>query len=203
MVDIVDIVDMTDEMQHIKLGQDAVPMKRKRLTRDAWGFEGFPYRQVRVDMPGFGGLVCLIDGLTGQNQYWKLPIAGQVPVCGDGMTWLQLIPDGQSHVLTAKYYHGKVGIWYADMIECVDYDPDGVAVFVDKYLDVIFTPQGDLHIDDRDELDAALAAGSITQAQYDGALRECDVVLDAYCRDVAQTERLCDAVLACALHSTI
>ena len=35
-------------------------MKRKRLDRDSWGFQHFPYYQMRVDLPEFHGMVCLI-----------------------------------------------------------------------------------------------------------------------------------------------
>ena len=42
------------------------------------------------------------------------------------MTWLELIPDHTNRVITVKYF------------------PDGIAVYIDKYLDVIFTPEGDV-----------------------------------------------------------
>ena len=123
-------------------------MKRKRLDRDLWTFDRYPYYQLRVDMDDYHGLVCLIQLMggvahidDGQYQYWDRPQAGKVAVCGKGMTWLQLIPDEKSHVLTVKYLPDDiVSIWYVDIIENVEYDPDGVAVFVDKYLDVTFTP---------------------------------------------------------------
>jgi predicted RNA-binding protein associated with RNAse of E/G family len=73
------------------------------------------------------------------------------------MVWLQLIPDNKSRVITAKYlpekkilngreYSHSVSVWYTDIIERIEYDSDGVAVFVDKYIDVIFTPQGEVII---------------------------------------------------------
>ncbi len=64
-------------------------------------------------------------------------------------------------------------------------------VFVDKYLDVIFTPEGDVKIDDRDELDKAFASGELTQAQYDAALSECDRIIQEYCKDIRKTDRWC------------
>ncbi len=112
------------------------------------------------------------------------------------MTWLQLIPDGKSHVLTAKYLpNHSVSIWYADVIENMEYDADGVAVFIDKYLDVTFTPQGDVSLDDRDELNEALQSGDITKEQYDSALKEGDYIIDAYCTDIAKTEAICNKIL--------
>lgn len=182
-------------------------MKRKRFDRDLkWGFQHFPYYQMRVDTEDFHGLACVIKLTDGEYCYWNLPAAGQVPVCGKGMTWLQLIPDQRQYVITAKYvpvpkmlggieYPNSVSVWYVDMIEGIEYDRDGVAVFVDKYLDVIFTPQGDIVVDDRDELDEALASGELTQEQYDGALEECGKVLKELCTDVSATEERCSKIL--------
>ena len=185
-------------------------MKRKRLDRDkntgGWGFNGFPYHQMRVDIDEFHGLVCLIQLTHGKYYHWNLPIAGKTAVCGKGMTWLQLIPDGKSRVITAKYLpkklfrkSQKISIWYVDIIENIEYDADGVAVFIDKYLDVIFTPQGDVGIDDRDELDDALESGDISKAQYDAALMECDLIVEELCSDIEQikkTEMWCYKILS-------
>ena len=137
-------------------------MKRKRLDRDAWGFQYFPYYQMRVETEHFKGLVALICMTSGEPQYWECAKAGKVQVCGEGMRWLQLIPDGQKRVITVKYFaNGAVGtersnypewareefcpsVWYADVIDELIYDDEGIAVYVDKYLDVIFSPEGAL-----------------------------------------------------------
>ena len=77
------------------------------------------------------------------------------------------------------------------MIEDIEFDSDGVAAYIDKYLDVVFTPQGDVKIDDRDELDEALQTGDITEDQYQSALAECDRILEQYCADIEDTEMYC------------
>ncbi|MBQ8546902.1 MAG: hypothetical protein IJ427_00235, partial [Lachnospiraceae bacterium] len=69
-------------------------MKRKRLDRDAWGFQYFPYYQMRVETEHFKGMVALICMTSGETRYWECPKAGKVQVCGEGMRWLQMIPDG-------------------------------------------------------------------------------------------------------------
>lgn len=141
-------------------------------------------------------MVCLIRIVSGDRCFWHMPRAGKVAVCGAGMTWLQLIPDGANHVLTAKMTRsGRVNVWYADVVDHVDADPDGVAAFTDMYLDVIFSPQGDVKVDDRDELDAAYRSGELTQAQYDLAIAEGDRIMEAYCRDLRRTESWCRHLL--------
>jgi predicted RNA-binding protein associated with RNAse of E/G family len=170
-------------------------MKRKRFDRDIWNFGDFPYYQMRVDTDEFHGLVCLLKLMNGnikveggKYQYWNRPKAGKVAICGKGMTWMQLIPDSQEHTLTVKYLpDNTMSICYIDIIENIEYDPDGVAVFIDKYLDVDFTPQGDVSIYDRDELDEAFEAGEISDKQYNAALNECDKVIEKYCSDIPKS----------------
>ena len=190
-------------------------MKYKRLDRDGWKFDKYPYYQMRVDIEEFHGLVCLIQLMgTGwydtkkfgymtlgkcdtQYQYWEFPKAGKSAINGKGMKWLQLIPDGKKHVITAKYLpDNSVSVWYVDIIEDIEYDTDGVAIFIDKYLDVTFTPQGDVSIDDRHELDEAYNSGELSKEQYDSALKECDLIIDKLCSDINKTESICYKILS-------
>lgn len=172
-----------------------ISMKRKRLDRDGWReynkCKPPRYYQMRVDTDDFRGLVCPIQWIDGQYRYWNFSKSGKRAVIGEGMTWLQLIPDGKKRVITAMYLPDyTLSVCYVDVIENLEYDPDGVAVFIDKYLDVVFTPQDGAGIDDRDELDEAFQSGDITKAQYDSALDECDSIMAELCADIAKTEKL-------------
>ncbi len=120
-------------------------MTKKRLDRDKkWGFQGFPYYQMRMDNEDFHGLVSVIKLMSGNYFFWEKPKAGKIPVCGEGMLWLQLIPDGRYQAITAKFlpesrtvqgikYSKSVSVWYADVIDGWGYDEDGVAYFTDQY----------------------------------------------------------------------
>lgn len=187
-------------------------MKHKRLNRDQWGFMYYPYYQMRIDHELFHGLVCLIRLTDGEKNYWATPKAGRIQVTGEGMTWLELIPDDARRVITVMYFpdgtHGperqnypltaseeyQPSIWYVDIIEGTGYDEDGIAAFIDKYLDVIITPEGDVKVDDRDELDAAYASGELTKEQYDAALAEGEDILKAYGGDIRGLDAWCAAV---------
>ena len=164
-------------------------MKRKRLDRDiGWGFQGFPYYQTRLDERGFKGFASLIDILSGEQHCWDFEKAEKAAVSGGGMKWLQLVPDGKSRLITAMYKpDGALSVCYIDVIERLEFDPDGVAAYVDKYLDVVFTPEGDAGILDRDELDCALGSKDITKRQYDAALKECENIFDEMCRDIPRS----------------
>lgn len=187
-------------------------MKHKRLNRDQWGFMYYPYYQMRIDHELFHGLACLIRFTDGEKNYWATPKAGRIQVTGEGMTWLELIPDDTRRVITVMYFpdgtHGperqnypltaseeyQPSIWYVDIIEGTGYDEDGIAEFIDKYLDVIITPEGDVKVDDRDELDAAYASGELTKEQYDAALAEGEAILKAYGGDIRGLDAWCAAV---------
>ena len=187
-------------------------MNHKRLNRDKWGFQYYPYYQMRIDHELFHGMVCLIRFTDGEKNYWETPKAGRIQVTGEGMTWLELIPDDTRRVITTMYFpdgthdperkHYPVtvderyqpSIWYIDIIEGIEQDEDGVAVFIDKYLDVIITPEGDVKVDDRDELDAAYASGELSKEQYDAALAEGEAILQAYGGDIRGLDAWCAAV---------
>lgn len=182
-------------------------MKEKRLDRDSWGFQGFPYYQVRVDTEHFHGLVGLIYILSGKPQYWKLEKNKKTPVCGKGMFWLQLIPDGQKRVITAKYtrkkkkidgvkYPYSISVIYCDVIDRFYYaEEDLVATFVDKYLDVILSPKGDAAYDDMEELEEAFKSGELTEEQYKDALAEGADILETLGKDFLETEVWCNEIL--------
>lgn len=177
-------------------------MTRKRLNREAkWGFQFYPYHQKHIETDFFSGLATVIELTDGQNLYWDFfEKAGKTQVAGAGMKWLQFVPNGKKHCVTAKILpNGRVSVWYVDVIEALEFDEDGMAVIVDKYLDVLFTPQGDVWVADKEELDAAYESGELTTEQYEEALKEGDWIVENYCKDVATTEKWCMQILECVL----
>lgn len=186
-------------------------MTKKRLDRDKkWGFQGFPYYQMRMDTEDFHGLVSVIKLMAGDYFFWEKPKAGKIPVCGKGMVWLQLIPDNQYRAITAKFlpesrtvqgvkYSKSVSVWYVDVIDNWGYDEDGVAYFTDQYLDVVFDVEGDVSIEDRDELDAAYKAGELSEEQYQRAIKEGNAIVSELCSDVEKTQLWCENILKLAM----
>lgn len=174
-------------------------MTKKRLTRDLkWGFQYFPYYQMRIDCDKFHGWAALNELTDGKNIYWNFfEKAGKVPVAGKGMCWLTLIPDGKKHSMTAMFMeNGNVSAWYIDVIQSVAMDEDGVLAFMDQYLDVMLTTSGDVLVDDKDELDAAYQSGEFTQEQYEAALLEGQKIIDEWGKDIHATELICKEMLS-------
>lgn len=187
-------------------------MNRKRLDRDrGWGFHYFPYYQMRIDCDIFHGFASVIKLTDGETIYWEKPKAGRFAVAGGGMTWLQLVPDSKSRLITVpfipksnvidgKEYSFTMTGAYVDVIERLEYDPDDVAAYVDKYLDVVFTPQGDIEVQDEDELDEAYEAGDITKEQYVAALKEGIYILSELCVDIPKTVKFFSDILEYAFN---
>jgi len=172
-------------------------MTHKKLTRDQkWGFQYYPYRQCRIESEIFSGWAAINDLTDGENIYWDFPKAGKVPVAGEGMCWMTLLPDHKKRSITAMFTKDRrVSGWYIDVIEKVAFHEDGVLGFIDEYLDVMMTTAGDIIIDDRDELDEAYRSGELTKEQYENALKEGDSIVRELGSDITATEEWCMEVL--------
>lgn len=172
-------------------------MNKMRLTRDRkWFFQYFPYHQMRMDNELFKGWVSLNYLTDGEERFWEYEKSGKVPVCGKGMVWLTLIPDDRKRCIGAYIKPDRrVSVWYVDVIEETGIDEDGIVYYLDKYLDVILTPQGDVVVQDRDELDAAYESGELNDLQYEEALREGELIIKELAADMKNTEEFCLAVL--------
>ena len=172
-------------------------MNKMRLTRDRkWGFQFFPYHQMHMDNELVKGWVSINYLTDGETMYWEYEKAGKVPVCGKDMLWLTIIPDDKQRCIGAYFLpNRRVSTWYVDVIDGVGMDDDGVVYYIDKYLDVLLTPQGDVKIADRDELDAAYESGELTQKQYEDAILEGERIVEEMATDIAATEKFCIDVL--------
>ncbi len=173
-------------------------MTKKRLTRDLkWGFQYFPYYQMRIECDRFHGWAALNELTDGEYLYWDFfNKAGKVPVAGKGMCWLTLIPDGEKHSITAMFTeNGDVSAWYIDVIHSLIIDDDGVLAFIDQYLDVMLTTSGDILVDDEEELEAAYKSGELTKEQYEETLLEGQRIIDKWGKDISATEFLCKEIL--------
>ena len=172
-------------------------MNKMRLTRDKkWYFQYFPYHQMHMDNEVFKGWVSLNYLTDGETRYWEYEKSGKIPVSAKGMTWLTLIPDDRKRCIGAYIKPDRrVSVWYVDVIEETGIDEDGIVYYIDKYLDVILTPQGDVIVQDRDELDAAYESGELSDFQYEEALKEGELILKELAENIEKTEEFCLAVL--------
>lgn len=161
-------------------------MKRARLSYDNWTC--ITDRQVTVKQvkdATFTGHVVLMDILhVSGPQTWQVDGLTWT-VCQDGVKWLCMLPEEGGYCMTAMLDEkNNVVLWYIDMIDDQGVDPDGIPWFHDLYLDLVVLPNGYVMVDDRDELDEALASGDVTKAQHGRALQTGRMLLDGLAGDI-------------------
>ena len=79
-----------------------------RLTRDRkWFFQYFPYHQMYMDNELVKGWVAINYLTDGETRYWNYEKSGDVAVCGKGMIWLTIIPDGSFRVSQINPQRGE------------------------------------------------------------------------------------------------
>ena len=172
-------------------------MNKMRLIRDKkWFFQFFPYHQIYMNNELLIGWVAINYLTDGEEQFWDLEKAGSVAVCEKNMTWLTIIPNNKARCISAYFLPNRdVSAWYIDVIEETGIDNDGIVYYVDKYLDVILTPQGDICVMDRDELDEAYASGELSTTQYESAIKEVKLIVNELGTNIERTENYCLEIL--------
>ncbi|MDE6762655.1 MAG: DUF402 domain-containing protein, partial [Oscillospiraceae bacterium] len=105
----------------------------------------------------------------------------------------------ESRTVQGVKYSKSVSIWYVDVIDGWGYDEDGIAYFTDQYLDVVFDVEGDVIMEDRDELDAAYKSGELSEEQYQRAIKEGNDIVSELCSDVEKTQLWCENILKLAM----
>lgn len=151
-------------------------MYRCRLTYDEWKCILSKKRIGKsFENKEFSGYLGMLEiNEISEPQIWKYQ--GQpLTVCDKHYRWLTILPKEEFYCITVMMNEKEqVQVCYIDMIESQGYEEDGVPWINDLYLDLVVYPDGAVVEDDRDELEAALAEGDITKAQYDLAVDTCE-----------------------------
>lgn len=88
--------------------------------------------------------------------------------------WVQIALEGLPFWLTAMYdAQGRLIQIYFDITGGNRFDDPENPWFADMYLDIVVNSRRELHVLDRDELDAALAEGAVTKEEWDRANAAC------------------------------
>lgn len=141
----------------------------------------------QVDIPtmkGYLGLLTITS--VSDKQIWKHNDK-DVVVCDNGYHWLTIMPGDEFYCITVMMDDNyKIKVCYIDMIDSQGYDDDKVPYFYDLYLDLVVYPNGDIFVDDMDELQKALKTGEITELQYDRALKTSQKLQDGLLSDIGK-----------------
>ena len=128
-------------------------------------------RYIQIVNTELNGIVSVlyIDDVSNVSR-WEYPDK-TITVCEAGMKWLEILPYDENYLITAMLNSDDViDVWYIDIFAGYGFDSDQVAYYDDLYLDLIVRPNGDIKIDDMDELEDAFANKIITKELFDLAL---------------------------------
>lgn len=147
-------------------------MKKSRLSYDEWKCivsKDMYGRKVNTEFfKGYIGLINIKE--VREKQIWKFN-GEEITVCDKGVKWLSILPQDDFYCITAiMNERNDILVWYIDMIAEQGIDIDGVPYFKDLYLDLVVYPDGNIMIDDMDELEEALFQKDITQEQFNRAI---------------------------------
>ncbi|OUP04582.1 hypothetical protein B5F36_03605 [Anaerofilum sp. An201] len=174
--------------------KDNLVVKHVRLTFDEWN-RSIRYKTVYLteDAQRCCALICIEQ--VKDSQIWNI-FGGEITVADDGYTWLVIAQKQKNYVVT-MYMNSECQplLWYIDMTDGMGKDPDGVAFYNDIFLDLLVSPTGEFREDDRDELEAALAQGVISDVQYHLTNTTADSLKRKITSDPHWLQRECQAVL--------
>jgi uncharacterized protein len=147
-------------------------MKKSRFSYNEWKcITDKKLKQIRNDdevLKGYIGLMNINE--VSESQIWKFH-GIDITVCDKQMKWLSILPDNEYYCITAMINKtDEIELWYIDMIADMGIDNDGIVFFHDLYLDLVVYPNGEIVVDDMDELEDALKSGEINTKQFDLAI---------------------------------
>ena len=166
--------------------------KRKTIARTEWSrILESAAAYTSVEIPGFSATVGLLHLKKTKAMLVKSVQEMQIKIVDDGYCWLQVAPKNEHWWLTVMFDEmGRLVQYYFDVT--LENDVCGAeSTFIDLYLDVASQPDGTLELMDQDELDAALADGTITKEQYALAERTGQMLVQGIPANLHRLEEFC------------
>lgn len=147
-------------------------MKKSKFSYDEWEcIIDKNFKQIEIYdglLKGYIGFININN--VSDPQIWTFN-GKDILVCDKKMKWLSILPEDEYYCITAMINkNDEVELWYIDMIADKGIDGDGTVFFYDLYLDLVVFPNGEIIVDDMDELEDALKNGEITIEQFNLAI---------------------------------
>ncbi len=145
---------------------------RRHIRRDEWTtFHDRTYARMRAEFRGVEAEMQRMR-IGRADAPFSVPCGdGRLVIADSGYSWLQIAPREGRWWMTAMYDPADRPVqYYFDMTNGNVLTGGKDCWFDDLYLDLVLHVDGTLETLDRDELDAALAAGRISRAQHRMAL---------------------------------
>lgn len=146
-------------------------MKTKIANRPNWSrILEKEYKQIYLNDDSYRGHITYLNMRKVRKPLYVNYSSEDICIIDDGYTWMMHFPDDSNYSVTTAFdANGKVVQWYFDIIKNQGLTSEGIPYIEDLYLDVVFLPNGNLHILDEDELDEALKSNEITKEDFDMA----------------------------------
>jgi len=137
-------------------------IKHKLANRPSWSrIIEKDYSCKYIDTPEFKGYVTKLVLKKVKKPLYVFMHRNKLKVADDGYVWYMLFPDDEHYSLTAMADdEGNFVQFYFDIVFKNELNEDGVPGFDDLFLDVVFTKDDSILLDEED-LSAALREGLI------------------------------------------
>ncbi len=167
-------------IQHKTIGREDWPRILERETA-----------YMPINLPALRGMACLLHLKKAKSPLVSNVFGDDMTILDNGYTWLQIAPEDQHWWLSVMFdTAGKLVQYYFDV--SFNNRIDGAhSTFDDLFLDVVMRADGAVVLLDQDELDEAIAAGLISQEQYELAEDVAAHLLHVLPRCRAELERFC------------
>lgn len=154
-------------------------IKHKLANRPSWSRikeKKFACRYVQNE--DFQGYVTRLDLIKVKKPLYVLMHHQKLKIADDGYIWYMFFPDKQKYSLTVMVDDtSEIVQCYFDIVFQNDLNEDGIPGFDDLFLDVVFTKDDSILLDEED-LSAALLGGLIDADTADIAYFEAKKILE-------------------------
>lgn len=137
-------------------------IKHKLASRPSWSrIIEKDYKCTYVDIPEFKGYVTQLKLIKVKKPLYVFMHRNKLKVADDGYVWYMLFPENEHYSLTAMADdEGNFVQFYFDIVFKNELNEDGIPGFDDLFLDVVFTKNDSILLDEED-LSAALREGLV------------------------------------------
>lgn len=170
-------------------------IKHKLANRPSWSrIKEKDYLCCYVDLPEFKGYVTRLDLIRVKKPLFVLMHRQRLKIADNGYVWYMLFPDEKKYSLTVMMdENGEIIQCYFDIVFKNELNEDGIPGFDDLFLDVVFTKDDSILLDEED-LSAALLSGLIDADTADEAYFAAKKILEEV---EGHYDELCDWIRKC------
>ena len=144
-------------------------IKTKNLDRHEWYTDtdrDFSCTYIRDEFFEGGAGLITFTGIKAPDEV-DTPDGRRLCIADKGYQWLELAPKDKNYVITSMFRGDEIFQHYVDITLKNEIDDKGNAVFYDLFLDVVIGDGVETAVIDNEELEEALAEGTISKNEFE------------------------------------